>query len=79
MRVSDKAVEGDNPIVLKYRQENGQWFYLDGDTEPTYEWDFHKLCTGAIDPFMEPLVLFSFMAGVTQRIEFTTGILIGSA
>ncbi len=28
------------------------------------------------DPFMEPLALFSFMAGVTQRIEFTTGILI---
>jgi probable F420-dependent oxidoreductase len=28
------------------------------------------------DPFMEPLVLFSFMAGFTQTIEFTTGILI---
>ena len=27
-------------------------------------------------PFHEPFVLFSFMAGVTQRIEFTTGILI---
>lgn len=28
------------------------------------------------DPFMEPLVLFSFMAGFTHTIEFTTGILI---
>ena len=28
------------------------------------------------DPFMEPFVLFSFMAGVTNRIEFTTGIII---
>ncbi len=28
------------------------------------------------DPFHEPFVLFSFMAGVTQKIEFTTGILI---
>lgn len=28
------------------------------------------------DPFMEPFALFSFMAAVTQRIEFTTGILI---
>lgn len=31
-------------------------FYLDGDTKPTYEWDFHKLFTGTIDPFLEPLV-----------------------
>jgi hypothetical protein len=31
-------------------------FYLDGDVKPTYEWDFHKLFTGAIDPFIEPLV-----------------------
>jgi hypothetical protein len=31
-------------------------FYLDGDTKPTYEWDFHKLFTGTIDPFIEPLV-----------------------
>ncbi len=28
------------------------------------------------DPFMEPFALFSFMAAATQRIEFTTGILI---
>ncbi len=28
------------------------------------------------DPFMSPLVLFSFMASVTERIEFTTGIII---
>jgi probable F420-dependent oxidoreductase len=28
------------------------------------------------NPFHEPFVLFSFMAGVTQQIEFTTGILI---
>lgn len=28
------------------------------------------------DPFMSPLLLFSFMAGVTSRIEFTTGIII---
>lgn len=31
-------------------------FYLDGDDRPTYEWDFHKLCTGQIEPFIEPLV-----------------------
>ncbi len=31
-------------------------FYLDGDTEPTYEWDFHKLCAGEIEPFIRPLV-----------------------
>ena len=31
-------------------------FYLDGDTDPTYEWDFHQLCTGQIEPFIEPLV-----------------------
>jgi len=29
------------------------------------------------DPFMEPLVLYSYMAGFTKTIEFTTGILIG--
>lgn len=28
------------------------------------------------NPFMEPLTLFSFMAGVTEQIEFVTGILI---
>ncbi len=28
------------------------------------------------DPFMEPFVLFSYMAGITGRIEFVTGILI---
>ncbi len=27
-------------------------------------------------PFLEPLILFSYMAAVTQKIEFTTGILI---
>jgi hypothetical protein len=31
-------------------------FYLDGDTDPTFEWDFHKLCTGEIEPFIRPLV-----------------------
>lgn len=30
-------------------------FYLDGDTEPTYEWDFRRLCAGAIEPFASPL------------------------
>jgi probable F420-dependent oxidoreductase len=29
-----------------------------------------------LDPFLEPISLFSFMAGSTKRIEFTTGILI---
>lgn len=28
------------------------------------------------DPFMEPLVLFSFIAGVTEKLEFTSGIII---
>lgn len=28
------------------------------------------------DPFMEPLILFSYMAAVTDKIEFTTGIII---
>jgi len=28
------------------------------------------------DPFLSPFLLFSYMAGVTQRLEFTTGILI---
>ena len=28
------------------------------------------------DPFLSPFLLFSFMAGVTQKLEFTTGILI---
>jgi len=28
------------------------------------------------DPFQEPLVLFSFMAGITQTLEFITGIII---
>ncbi|NOR90194.1 MAG: LLM class flavin-dependent oxidoreductase, partial [Anaerolineales bacterium] len=28
------------------------------------------------DSFMEPFTLFSFMAAVTERVEFTTGILI---
>lgn len=28
------------------------------------------------DPFQEPFVLFAFMAAVTERLEFTTGILI---
>lgn len=31
-------------------------FYLDGDVKPTYEWDFNRLCTGTIDPFVKPLV-----------------------
>ena len=31
-------------------------FYLDGDAEPTYEFDFRALCAGEIDPFIEPLV-----------------------
>lgn len=31
-------------------------FYLDGDAKPTYEWDFNRLCTGAIEPFIKPLV-----------------------
>jgi len=31
-------------------------FYLDGDTSPTYEWDFRALCAGEIDPFIKPLV-----------------------
>ncbi len=31
-------------------------FYLDGDTTPTYEWDFMKLTTGEIEPFIKPLV-----------------------
>lgn len=30
-------------------------FYLDGDLKPTYEWPFHKLCSGAIEPFINPL------------------------
>ncbi len=29
-----------------------------------------------LDPFQEPLVLFSFMAALTQKIEFATGIII---
>lgn len=28
------------------------------------------------DPFQEPLILYSFLAGVTQRLEFVTGIII---
>ncbi len=31
-------------------------FYLDGDAKPTYEFDFMKLCTGAVEPFITPLV-----------------------
>ncbi len=31
-------------------------FYLDGDTEPTYEFDFKDLFTGAIPPFDYPVV-----------------------
>ncbi len=31
-------------------------FYLGGDAKPTYEWDFARLCTGQIDPFIKPLV-----------------------
>jgi len=31
-------------------------FYLDGDTKPTYEFDFKKLFTGEIEPFIQPLV-----------------------
>ncbi len=30
-------------------------FYLDGATEPTYEWDFLKLCSGEVEPFIPPL------------------------
>jgi probable F420-dependent oxidoreductase len=29
-----------------------------------------------LNPFHEPLVLFSYMAAITQRIEFTTGVII---
>jgi len=31
-------------------------FYLDGDSEPTYEFDFNELFTGNIEPFRQPLV-----------------------
>jgi len=31
-------------------------FYLDGDTEPTYEWDFNKLFRKGESPFPSPLV-----------------------
>jgi len=31
-------------------------FYLDGDDEPTYEFDFRAMCAGEIDSFIEPLV-----------------------
>jgi len=31
-------------------------FYLDGDTKPTFEWDFNSIFTGKIDPFLPPLV-----------------------
>jgi hypothetical protein len=31
-------------------------FYLDGDTKPTYEFDFAKMFKGEIDPFLPPLV-----------------------
>ncbi len=31
-------------------------FYLDGDTEPTYEFDFDALMSGDIEPFNRPLV-----------------------
>ncbi len=31
-------------------------FYLDGDTKPTFEWDFNALFTGAIDPFLPRFV-----------------------
>ena len=35
-----------------------------------------KLTYTSRHPFQEPLVLYSYMAGLTSRIEFTTGILI---
>jgi len=31
-------------------------FYLDGDTKPTYEFDFDKLFSGEIEPFRRPFV-----------------------
>jgi len=31
-------------------------FYLDGATQPTYEFDFNELFTGKIEPFRRPLV-----------------------
>jgi len=31
-------------------------FYLDGDTEPTYEFEFMKLFSGGIEPFRRPVV-----------------------
>jgi hypothetical protein len=31
-------------------------FYLDGDTKPTYQFDFSKLFSGDIEPFIRPLV-----------------------
>ncbi|MBN1918519.1 MAG: DUF2961 domain-containing protein [Verrucomicrobia bacterium] len=31
-------------------------FYLDGDTEPTYEFSFDKFFSGEIEPFVRPLV-----------------------
>jgi hypothetical protein len=31
-------------------------FYLDGDSKPTYEWDFNELFTGKTEPFVKPLV-----------------------
>jgi hypothetical protein len=31
-------------------------FYLDGDTEPTYEFDFDRLMKGEIEPFNRPFV-----------------------
>ncbi len=31
-------------------------FYLDGDTKPTFEWDFNSIFTGEVDPFLPPLV-----------------------
>ena len=31
-------------------------FYLDGDTTPTYEWDFNLMFQGGVPPFYAPLV-----------------------
>lgn len=65
IRVDPKTKEGvmaemDGPgCIFRIWSANPQGvirFYLDGDTEPTYEWDFMKLTTGQIDPFIEPLV-----------------------
>ncbi len=65
IRINEETKEGvmaelDGPgCIFRIWSANPQGvirFYLDGDTKPTYEFDFDTLFTGEIEPFVRPFV-----------------------